>query len=312
MSRVGIELHDGAKLRPSGSNTNQARPPFGSQPSNMASTQQPQRSMFSTSIGQYSQQQQSIPGVRVDLSGIRPTTRFNDLYEDVQKIVEGVDNFILTQMHLSEECEQAMPRIESAFSYIPSDVEFCSRKLEVMQQSLENDATAIDSAKKLVKSDAADARLSFKAIQNLRMPPQFHHASLWNTPAAPHNAGLVLPDEDTEHGASTDLVSYFAKQVDDMSRTLENYKRNIAEVEAYLKGVEASTVQQVQRAQFTRGRDGGERSADDQVRELAAVLREFENGILGVAGKVGGVREQVQEVMLGEGGMMGRSRRRGP
>lgn len=267
--------------------------------------------MFSTSIGQYSQQQHSIPGVRVDLSGLRPTTRFNDLYEDVQKIVEGVDNFIFTQIHFSEECEQAMPRIESAFSYIPSDVEFCSRKLEVMQQSLENDATAIDSAKKLVKLDAADAKLSFKAIQNLRMPAQFHHASLWNTPAAPHNVGLTLPDEDTEQGASTDLVSYFSKQADDMSKTLERYKRNIAEVEAYLKGVEASTVQQVQRAQFTRGKDGGERSADDQVRELAAVLREFENGILGVAGKVGGTREQVQEAMLGEGGM-GRDRRRGP
>lgn len=69
--------------------------------------------------------------------------------------------------------------------------------------------------------------------------------------------------------------------------------------------MEANTTQQVQRLQFSRGRDGGARSADDQVRELTAVFREFEKGILGVAGKVGGVRELVLEATLGGGGVGG-------
>ena len=276
----------------------------------MGSLQQPQRNVFSTSIGQYSQQQQSVPGVRVDLSGLRLTTRFNDLYEDVQKVVEGVDNFVLSQIAHQETCEQVMPRIESIFSYIPNDVEFCSQKLDALQQSLESDADHIESSKNLVKKDAADARLSFKSIQNLRVPQQFQHASLWNVPAAPQSVNLNLPDGDVEEGASVNLVSYFSKQADEMSKTLESYKRSVEEVEAYLRGMEANTNQQVQRVQFTRGRDGGERSADDQVRELAAVLREFENGILGVADKLGGAREQVQAVMLGEG--IGRSSRHGP
>ena len=271
-----------------------------SQSSNLGQSQQQQKPVFSSSIGQYTQQQQTVPGVRVDLSGLRPTTRFNDLYEDVQKIIEAVDNFVLTQMHLAEQCEQATPKIESAFSYIPNDVDYCSRKLDTMQQALENDAEAIDSTKKLVKKDAADARLSFMAIQNLRMPQQFHHSGLWSVPATSQTVGPTLPEEDSEEGGSSDLVSYFTKQTENMSNAMESYKRNVTEVEAYLKGVEASTMHQMQRMQFTRGRDGGERSADDQVRELAAVLREFENGILGVAGKVGGVREKVQETMLGE------------
>ena len=237
----------------------------------------------------------------MDLSGIRPTTRFNDLYEDVQKIVEAVDNFILAQMHFQEECEQAMPRVESSFSYIPTDVDFCAQKLDVMQQSLENDAAAIDSSKKLVKKDASDARLSFKVTQNLRMPTQFQHTNLWNMPAASANTGLTLPDEGSEDGAGTNLVTYFCQQADEMAKSLESYKKSIADVESYLRGVEANTVQQVQRMQFSMGRDGGERNADDQIRELAAVLREFENGILGVAGEVGAVREQVQGMMLGEG-----------
>ena len=245
--------------------------------------------------------------MRVDLSQLRPTTRFNDLYEDVQKIIEAVDNFVLKQMQFQEQCEQAMPKIESAFSYMPDDVQYCSRKLDTMQQALENDAEAIDHAKVLVKQDVKDARLSFKTIQNLRMPQQFHHSGLWNAPAATQTAGPSLSDEDEtdeEHGSN--IVSYFSKRADDMSKTLQSYQKNISDVESYLKGVEGNTIQQLQRVQFTRGRDGGERSADDQVRELAAVLREFENGILSVAGKVGAVREEVQTGMLEDGGSRNR------
>lgn len=274
----------------------------------MASQQQPQKSIFSTSIGQYTQQQQTIPGVRVDLSGLKSTTRFNDLYEEVQKIIENVDNFILGQMHFAGECELAMPKIASALEHIPGDVEFCSRKLDAFQQCLENDAGAIDASKTLVREDATDASLSFRAIQNLRMPQQFHHTGLWGVGPASQGVGLALQDQG-EDGGSTDLVGYFTKQTEEMEKSLETFKKNIAEVETYLQGVEASTIQQLQRVQFTKGRDGGQRSADDQIRELAAVLREFENGILGVAGKVGGVREQVQETILGE--EVNRNRRHG-
>jgi len=285
----------------------QQLPSFTSQPFN-ATHQQPQKSIFSTSIGQYTQQQQAIPGVRVDISGLKSTTRFNDLYEEVQKIIENVDNFVLGQTQFAEECELAMPKIESALEYTPGDVEFCSRKLDALQQSLENDASAIDSSRNLVKKDATDARLSFRAIQNLRMPQQFQHTGLWGAGSTSQSAGPALQNQG-EDGGSSDLVSYFIKQTEEMEKSLETLKKNLTEVETYLNGVEVSTMQQLQRVQFTRGRDGGQRSADDQIRELAAVLREFENGILGVAGKVGGVREQVQEAMLGEG--VNRNRRRG-
>ncbi|MCJ1283239.1 hypothetical protein MMC26_002567 [Xylographa opegraphella] len=286
----------------------QQRPNLISQNSNMSVSQQ-QKSIFSTSIGQYSQAQQTIPGVRINLSELRSTTRFNDLHDDLQKIIENVDKFILNQIYLSEQCDGTMPKVESAVAFIPEDVEFCARRLETLQQVLENDAAAIETGRELVGKDAADARLSFKVIQNLRIPPQFQHANLWNQPQPPQNIGSVLQDGNTEESGSADLVSYFSHQADEMTRTLGTFESHIAEVETYLSGLEASTVQQMQRLQFTKNRDGGQRSADDQVRELAAVLREFEGGILGVAGKVGGVRETVQEAMLGEG--TPRSRRRG-
>lgn len=285
-----------------GSNQSQVqqRPTLTSQTSNLAASQQPQRPIFSTSIGQYSQSQQVIPGVRVNLSELRLTTRFNDLHDEVQRIIETVDNYIQSQITFAEECDSVMPRVASALSHIPNDVEFCSRKFDATQQALENDAVSIETNRKFVRKNAADARLSFKAIQNLRMPPQFQHANLWSAASAPQPT-LPIHQEDNIEGASNDLVSYFSMQADEMTKSLDNLKTHMAEVESYLKGIETNTMQQMQRVQFTRNTDGGQRSANDQVRELTAVLREFEGGILGVAGTVGGVREQVQETMLAEG-----------
>ena len=224
------------------------------------------------------------------------------MHEEVQKIIEGVDSFIQGQIRFQEQCELASGTIDNACASIPSDVEYCSKTLNTMQQALENDATVIGHAKALTRVDAANAKLSFNVVRNLKMPTQFHHSGLWNVSTVSQSLMPPLSDEDLDGSASTDLVSYFAKQADSMLKTLDDYKNRITEVETYLKGIEASTVQQMQQMMFTKNRDGGARSAEDQVRELAAVLREFENGILGVAGKVGGAREKVLEVMLGDYG----------
>ena len=266
-----------------------------------------QRPLFSSSIGQYSQAQQTIPGVRIDISQLRGTTRFNDLIEDLQKVIENVDSTIAAQMAFSDQCEEALPRIESTFSYMPDDVEFCSTKLQTMQRALEIDAESIDDVKAITRKDASNARLSFRVVQNLKMPQQFHHAGLWSSSAVSQS----VVDEDVREAASPDLVSYFSQQADGMAKVLENYKRHVTEVETYLKGLEANTLQQIQQVQFTRTQDGSQRSGDDQVRELAAVLREFENGIMGVAGKVGSTREKVQEVILDKNQQNSRSRRPG-
>lgn len=230
----------------------------------------------------------------------------------MQKVIEGVDNFIQGQIHFQEQCELANKAIDNACASIPDDVEYCTKSLETLHQALENDASSIGYAKALTKTDAANAKISFKAVQTLKMPLSFHHSGLWNVSAVSQALAPSFSDEDADGSSNIDLVSYFSKQAQSMSKTLDEYKNRITEVEVYLKGIEASTMQQMHQMMFIRNRDGGERSAEDQVRELAAVLREFENGILGVAGKVGGARENVLEVMLGDyGNPNGRTARYG-
>lgn len=210
-------------------------------------------------------------------------------------------------MGLHGGCEFVMNKLEKISEHIPNDVEYCTKTLETVQNALENDAEAIAHAKSVVSTDAANAKLSFKVVQNLKTPQQYQPSGLWNITNASQAVAPTLSDEDHP---SSNLVSYFSQEADNMSKSLEEYKRSVAEIEAYLTGIEASTVQQMQQIAFTQGQDGRTKSAEDQVRELAAVLREFEKGILGVAGKVGEAREKVQEVMLGDfGSSNGRTRR---
>lgn len=183
---------------------------------------------------------------------------------------------------------------------MPPDVEYCTKALDTMQQALENDAESVAFAKGLVKVDVADAKLSFQTIQNLKITQPFHQSGMWNATGMSQSGVASIP-EDVEPGASRNIVEYFSKQADEMTTTLDAYKRNIGQVEAYLKDVESNTMQHMQHFMSNGGRDGGEKSAEEQVRQLAAVLRDFEHGITGVATRVGGTREKIQEVMLGPG-----------
>lgn len=238
-----------------------------------------------------------MPGVRISVNELRPTTRFNDLHEELQKAIEDVDKFILNQIHLQEQCDSANDRIDTLCQEMPPDVEYCTKILDTVQRALENDAESIAFAKGLVRADATDAKLSFKVIQNLKLPQQFHHTNLWNS-ASTVTISPEYSDGDVPEGQNRNLVEYFSKQADNMSNTLNTYKRNIGEVEAYLHGIESNIMQQMQQVSLTRAHNGGEKNVDGQIRELAAVLREFESGILGIATMVGGARELVQETAL--------------
>lgn len=207
-------------------------------------------------------------------------------------------------MKYQGECEDLMTSVDRKSSAIPGDVEYCSKTLETLQIALENDAEAIALAKTLMTTDSANAKLSFDVIRALKMPQQFHHFALWSGQHSSHGGEGPLIREN-EVGPSKNLVSYFSQAADQMFGTLSKYKGNINEVETYLGGLEVSLGQQVQQMAFVRGRDGGAKKADEQIRELAAVLREFEMGILGVAGKVGSTREKVQELTIGEIGEFG-------
>ena len=69
-----------------------------------------------------------------------------------------------------------MPAHGASLSTVAEDVEFVGNKLETAELGLDNDSRAIDAQKAVVRRDADNARLSFRAVENLKLPQQFHYS----------------------------------------------------------------------------------------------------------------------------------------
>lgn len=289
--------------------------------------QKPTLSLFGnpgTTQGAQQPLQQSLaggtvaPGVTLNLDELLPTTKFESCAEPVRKGIENIDNYILEQMKLCNEVSDMLPTIESQGLTVPNDVEFVQSKLETIQHALENDAGDIDQLRGLVTRDAAEAQVAFRAIDNLKLPLQYQSAggSGWwsmqdqkvpdrrstrkNTLALPDDVEADPATATAVHGVPVNLVDYFSQRSDEMGGVLDRYKGNLKEIEDHLHGVELTLNRQIGEFVSSRSRDGaGPRNPQSTVNDLAAVLGDVEAGILGVANRLGGVSEQVQEVTLG-------------
>ncbi|KAG9552766.1 hypothetical protein KCU77_g16040, partial [Aureobasidium melanogenum] len=240
----------------------------------------------SLTMGQGNTQPTTQPGVKIDMSNLRPTTRFSDLHDDLKKQIEQIDAFIRQQESFATQCESMIGRHATDVESIKPDVDLIQNKIETVELALENDGAAIENAKELVQRDAGDLIRVARMAENLQLPQQYHYGRSSRPPTA-----------DDEY--DIDLVGYFSKQAEVMQKTLDTYTSHLAEIEAHLRVVEGSTVQQAHQlaAQRAGGRAG---NSADNVRELAETLRGFESGILGAAGLVGSCREGVNELILGK------------
>ncbi|ODH51442.1 hypothetical protein GX48_02500 [Paracoccidioides brasiliensis] len=270
----------------------------------------------------------TVQGVKIDVSNLVPTTKFESCNEELKKEIEAIDTFILNQIRMCNEVSDILPKISSQGTFVPNDVDFIQNKLDTLQEALENDARGIENVRNLVVRDAGEAKLAFRALDTLLLPLQYQPtpADRWlstnpQTQAMPGRSlrsslsarhMLALP-EDAEADTSlvstsgpTNLVDYFSQRTDDMNTVVLRYKNNLKEIEDHLRDVEASLNQQISDLS-SRSRDGGGQSHApvSRVSELAATLGDVETAILGVAGRVGGVREEVQELLLGPLGTRG-------
>lgn len=232
-----------------------------------------------------------VPGVRIDVTNLKGTTRFNDLQEDLQKIIEQADNFIAEQVRRKEEVDSFMSGHGEMLQTIPADVAFVTRKYDGARNALESAAQSIEAARVLVNQDADSARLSFRAIDNLKLPQQYHTSGFWSPrQQAPGNANAETDGQD--------LVGFFSKTTDEMEEQMKKYERNLTEIEHHMHGVSDSLVEQLQRMMATK--DSASSGADEKLQELVAVLRDFEQSIFKVAGDVGSAREGMTRLQLGD------------
>ncbi|GAD94765.1 nucleoporin NUP49/NSP49 [Paecilomyces variotii No. 5] len=323
-----------------GSSTTGGGPFGGNQSTAQQQQQKPTLSLFggqNPGMQQQPQQQTSaagtvVPGVKVDVSNLLPTTKFESCADELKKQIETIDTFILNQIHMCNEVSDLLPTIANQGSTIPNDVEFVQGKLDTMQHALENDASDIDHVRKLVSRDAAEAQVAFRAIDTLKLPMQYQPATSsgwWSlsdqqlserqslrSTLRNRKSTLALPDDveadpstaESVNGVPVNLVDYFSQRSDEMGSVLDTYKRNIKEIEDHLYGVELTLQRQINEFVSSRSREGaaGGAGCKTALNELAAVLADVEAGIFGVASRLGSAKEEVQELVLGPPALGGR------
>ncbi|KAL2819795.1 hypothetical protein BJX63DRAFT_428571 [Aspergillus granulosus] len=262
-----------------------------------------------------------IPGVKVDITNLLPTTKYESCADEIKSELERFDTFVLNQIKMCNEVASMIPSVAAQGSTIPNDVEYVKGKLETMQHALENDASDIEQLRTLVSRDAAEAQVAFRAIDTLKLPLQYQSnggSGWWSAPdqkiselqslRSTRKNTLALPDDvkgdsstaSTINGVPVNLVDYFSQRSDEMSVVLERYTRNLKEIEDHLHGVESTLERQIHDFTTSRSRDSsGAGTPKSVLNDLAAVLSDVETGILGVASRLGTVTEQAQEVVLG-------------
>ncbi|KAL2849539.1 hypothetical protein BJY01DRAFT_142051 [Aspergillus pseudoustus] len=262
-----------------------------------------------------------IPGVKVDITNLLPTTKYESCADEIKTELERFDTFVLSQIKMCNEVASMVPSVAAQGSTIPNDVEYVKGKLETMQHALENDASDIEQLRNLVSRDAAEAQVAFRAIDTLKLPLQYQSnggSGWWSAPdqkvsdlqslRSTRKNTLALPDDvegdtstaSTINGVPVNLVDYFSQRSDEMGVVLERYTRNLKEIEDHLHGVESTLERQIHDFTTSRSRDSAGAGAPKSVlNDLAAVLSDVETGILGVASRLGTVTEQAQEAVLG-------------
>lgn len=246
----------------------------------------------------------TTPATKLDWSNVRNTTRFNDLTDEAKQDIEKIDKLISEQEQFCKQIEAFLPNHQSKLATLGPDVELISEKLEEVDRSLAMDAQGVQQDKDITEKDEIDIARCIRIIDNLRMPAQYIYH-----PAA--NSGRQPQPPAWDETYDVDLVgNYFQPLTQDMARLLDTYSGNLAEIENHMGTIEQSAVAQAQQLGAQRSGLGGQRDVGaDSVRQLADTLRGFEASILAAAGKVGGCREGVNELVLGKvGGSQGARR----
>ena len=233
----------------------------------------------------------TIPAVTVDVSNLLPTTRFNDLHPDLQTAIANTQSYIDAQLSLCSQIDAFAPGHNEQVTRVPKDVSYLEDRVKTTTTALENDAAEIDTAHKRLRQDKHDAELSFAAVQALHLPAGYNAASAFSSSSSVSRGAQ----------SSKTLLEFFDQRLAMMSATLKNYTSNMTEIEQHLRGVEARMMAEMQKLLMEKGRKGADSSGvvEEQIRVLAGVLGDFEAGIMGVAGKVGAAREEVQRLELG-------------
>lgn len=271
--------------------------------------------MFSSGQNQPQQMQQQNAGqvsaVQVNFDNLRPRSRFDDLAQPVQDEIALIDKGIQRVIKMKDEIGEFMPQHERDIQQLGQDVKFVESKFRSVQVALHRDVQTVKTLQDMTKKNIADAQLSFKAADNLKLPTHYHTTGLFATTPSGGPSGDTgssgggaggASSASSTHASAQDLITYFNRVCDNV----EKYKRRLDEyrsdIERDMPGVEHGLYEQI-RAFRDRNASAAAAAANggvqDQLGEVLSALRELGHAIIGRAGQIADTRERLSRLQAG-------------
>ncbi|ETS06439.1 hypothetical protein M419DRAFT_67583 [Trichoderma reesei RUT C-30] len=205
--------------------------------------------------------------VQVNYDNLRPRSRFDDLAQPIQNEIALIDKGIQRVIKMRDEIGEFMPQHEKDIDQLGRDVQFVESKFKTVQDALNRDILTVKALQDMTKKDVADAQLSFKAADNLKLPTHYHQTGLFAGPPPPGGGGDAnSSDASSAHASAQDLITYFNRICDDV----ENLR-------------DSSSSAPVQ----------------DQLGQVLAALREMGSAIVAQAAQIADTRERLSRLQSG-------------
>ncbi|KAG5923776.1 hypothetical protein E4U42_004842 [Claviceps africana] len=256
----------------------------------------PSGGLFGQTQPQQVQAAPQIPAVQINYDNLRPRTRFDDLAKPVQDEIALIDRGIQRVMKMKDEIGEFMPQHEKDIQQLGRDVKFVETKFKTVQVALNRDIQTVKVLQDLTKKSIADAQLSFKATDNLKLPTHYHQTGLFAgpTPSVESNAA----DSALAHANAQDLITYFNRICDDIERYKKRLDEYRTEIERDMPGVENGLYEQIRTLRDrNNARTGG--AVQDQLAQILSALRETGNAIVAQAGQIADTRERLSRLQAG-------------
>ncbi|KAG5972097.1 hypothetical protein E4U55_000910 [Claviceps digitariae] len=257
----------------------------------------PAGGLFGQAQPQQPQAASQIPAVQINYDNLRPRTRFDDLAKPIQDEIALIDRGIQRVMKMKDEIGEFMPQHEKDIEQLGRDVKFVERKFRTVQVALNRDIQTVKVLQDLTKKSIADAQLSFKATDNLKLPTHYHQTGLFAgpTPSAESNGS----DSALAHSNAQDLVTYFNRICDDVERYKKRLDEYRAEIERDMPGVENGLYEQIRSLRDRNNARAGGGPVQDQLAQILSALRETGNAIVAQAGQIADTRERLSRLQAG-------------
>jgi len=232
---------------------------------------------------------QTVPGVQVDFSQIKGSTKFDDMTPAAQNLIFAIDQGIQKVFTWRNEITAYTPEHEREIQQLSRDVAYLDKKYELVNRAvLQGDVAAVQELRTLSNQNTKDFQTVQLSVDNLKLPSQYHLPGLWSTSGGAKTSFGGDPDQ-------TDLIEFFNRQVAHLDERSKKLRVYLDEITQHMPNVENGLYQKLTTLQNAYG-SGTARS--NQLEDVKTTLVDMRGAIFAQAVQVGKLREQMTQLQM--------------